>query len=343
MSLPYCPQQFTSGTPLSSSRGLTFPVMKTAEFSTTYTEAPNRYATTVQNSINPFWHWTLIYNYISNRANRTLPIYSPWTDYQIIQGFYLQVGAKAQPFLMTDPGTALGSPDNSVGPALLTGTTALPYPAWQANRLYIQDAVIVDSANHAQQITTVVGPTGWTTPSFNHGGGTASDNGNTWQDLGLVSSAYPSGVPNPNAQLQLVTDGTFWYSPLQRNFGGQFLEDITDLNTIPTLGGSSLAVYSNGVLQTGGGVDYTLLGPGLATPTASFLGMYLKWNSVAFSPADVPSQPITASFNFFFRVRFEMDELDFEQFLQDVFTIGGPDSKNGAGYLKLMTARPTPL
>ena len=320
--------------------------MKSAEFATTVSSAPNKYVATVQNTINPFWHWTLEYNYIKNNPKDVVSIYSPWTDYQIMQGFYLQVGGMAQPFLMTDPGTALGSPDNYVGPALLLGTVSSPYPTWQANRVYIQGAVFVDSHSpaHVQQVTTVTGPTTWTVPSFNDSGSSVTDaNGNVFQDLGVASSVYPSGVPNPNAQLQLLTDGTYWYSPLQRNFGGQFLEDITDLNTITRLGGSALAVYANGTLQTGGGTDYTLLGPGLALPTASFMGMYLKWNSAAYSPTDVPSAPITASFNFFFRARFEMDELDFEQFLSELFTIGGPDSRNGAGYLKLQTARPNPL
>jgi hypothetical protein len=93
------------------------------------------------------------------------------------------------------------------------------------------------------------------------------------------------------------------------------------------------------------GTDYTLLGPGLALPTASYMGLYLKWITT-------PTPPITAQFNFYFRVRFETDERDMEKFAgiaQAVianaqnggfWTIGGSESANGSGYLKLCSARP---
>lgn len=85
-----------------------------------------------------------------------------------------------------------------------------------------------------------------------------------------VGPAMVSGVPNPNAQLQLVTDGAGnWYSPIQRNFAGQFLEDITDLN-------GAIQVYANGTLKALS-TDYTIIGPGLAIPGYSFMGLVIKW------------------------------------------------------------------
>lgn len=77
------------------------------------------------------------------------------------------------------------------------------------------------------------------------------------------------------AQLQLVTDGAGnWYSPVQRNFGGTFYEDVCDLN-------GGISVWANGVLQTLGpnpSGNYTLVGPGLAIPGNSFMGMVIQWN-----------------------------------------------------------------
>ena len=107
--------------------------------------------------------------------------------------------------------------------------------------------------------------------------------------------------------------------------GGQFLEDVTDLNTanIP------LTVWANGVIPS---IGYTVLGPGLAIPGYSFMGMYLKWD---FEPV----APITGSFQFFFRVRFAMDAADFEEFLYQIWTVGGDSSKNGVGHMKLTSAR----
>jgi hypothetical protein len=138
----------------------------------------------------------------------------------------------------------------------------------------------------------------------------------------------------------LVTDGTYWYSPIQRTLNGVFYEDITDLN-------GAITVYANGVLKALT-TDYVVLGPGLALPTASYMGLYLKW-------ATEPTGPITAQFNYYFRVRFEGDTLDFEKFLSTgtanvpsgqgggYWTIGGSESQNGSGQLKLCTARPNPL
>jgi hypothetical protein len=143
-----------------------------------------------------------------------------------------------------------------------------------------------------------------------------------------VGPAMVDGSPNTQAELQVVTDGAGnWYSPLQRNMGGQFYEDVTDLNTTS----APLTVYANGVLQPDS--NYTVMGPGLAVPGASFMGLYLKWNAQ-------PATPVTAQFNFYFRVRWESDEQDFEEFMYQLWTIGGSKSRNGSGQLKLMSARP---
>lgn len=141
----------------------------------------------------------------------------------------------------------------------------------------------------------------------------------------------PGGTPNPQAALQLVQDpdSSIWYSPVQRNMGGQFFEDVADLN-------GTLTAFANGITQIGGGTNYTLLGPGLALSGFSFYGLYLRW-------VGTPSPPITAQFSFYFRVRFEMDDQDFEQFMQFLWTIGGPESNQGAGYIKLVTARTAKL
>lgn len=132
-----------------------------------------------------------------------------------------------------------------------------------------------------------------------------------------------------NQTLQLVNDGALsptYYTPLQRNLGGQFFEDITDLNGAET-------IKANGVAQTGGGTNYTLLGPGLAIPGYSFMGMYLKWTAA-------PTPPITGSFNFYFRVRFDSDQQDFDRFLYQLWTIGGAEAGSGSGVVKLASARP---
>jgi hypothetical protein len=141
-----------------------------------------------------------------------------------------------------------------------------------------------------------------------------------------VGPALISGSPNPQAQLQLIAGGspTVYYSPIQRNFGGQFFEDVTDLNGL-------IAVYANGVLKTLG-TDYTIVGPGLALPGFSFMGLVIQWNAM-------PTGPINAQFNFYFRARFAEDKQGFSQFLAQFWTAGGGEAGTST-YLTLKSARP---
>jgi hypothetical protein len=158
-----------------------------------------------------------------------------------------------------------------------------------------------------------------------------------------VGPALVSGSPNtPLAELSVVNDGAGnYYSPVQRTLDGVFYEDITDLN-------GAIAVYADGTLATvgSGSGQYEVLGPGLALPGFSCMGLYLKWGSE-------PSGPITAEFNFYFRMRFDKDNQDFEKFLNvgttgqwvagqggGYWTIGGSEAVNGSGQLKLTTSRP---
>src|SRR6266481_5071476 len=115
--------------------------------------------------------------------------------------------------------------------------------------------------------------------------------------------------------LALVNDGAGnYYSPIQRDFGG-FLEDVTDLNPYFQAGLPSgtyqpqmIVVQANGVTKTqdvlGTPHDYSVIGPGLAIPGYSYRGLVIKWHIT-------PTAPITASFLFYFRVRFEMPKQAF--------------------------------
>lgn len=282
-------------------RGLTFPVMKTSKESTMIQTGPNGTTTNNPQWQNPMWDWTLIYNYLKDNPFDVLPAYSPYTDYRTLQGFYLKQLGQATQFLYDDP------TDDTVGP-----------PVWTANTYLPIGANVIDPSGH-KQTTLQNGNTGSTQPSWNDSGGVTADGGQRWQDHG----AYPG---SQGQALQLVNDGAGnYYSPLQRNFGGQFLEDVTDLNTtnIP------LTLWQNGTVVTGG---YSIDGPGVSFPGYSFMGLVIAW-------ASMPVAPITASFQFYFRVRFAMDSADFEEFLYQVWTVGGQDSRNGQGYLKLTSSR----
>jgi hypothetical protein len=155
-----------------------------------------------------------------------------------------------------------------------------------------------------------------------------------------VGPALISAAPNTFAELQVVTDGTNYFSPVQIHYAGAsgtdstygFWEDITDLQPAGGADHSALSVYDNGTLKTYG-TDYVLAGPGLSVPGAAFMGLYLAFTYT-------PTGPITVSFSYYYRVTFDMDALDIEQFSAFLHTIGGSQAKNGSGQLKLMSAFP---
>jgi hypothetical protein len=159
-----------------------------------------------------------------------------------------------------------------------------------------------------------------------------------------VGPGVVGGTPNtPLAQLSIVDDGAGnFFSPIQRTLGGLFYEDITDLNETV----AAIKVYDNGVLKILTS-EYTVEGPGLALPTASYMGLYIAWVAE-------PTGPVTVEFDFYFRVRFESDSQDFEKFAATGsaaaqigqgggwWTIGGSEAQSGSGTVKLTSARPTP-
>jgi hypothetical protein len=185
--------------------------VKTPKYSTIDQMAPNEDSTRVAQANNPFWTWQLIYDYLKASPNDLSPGLD-YTDFETLLGFFMAQKGKFADFLYVDPD------DNFVGPALITAT-------WLPNFSYVRGSIIIDSNGHAQKVTTApfFPRSGATTPAWNSTGGTTSDGNLTWTDQGLAPVA---GFPNPRATLQLITDGTTWYSPIQRNMGGVAYEDI---------------------------------------------------------------------------------------------------------------------
>lgn len=280
-------------------RGLTYTVLKAPEFSTLIQTAPNRYEVRIPQTRNPIWHWSLVYDLL--RDYDVQQGYG-YTDLRTFMGFFASRLGAFDDFLFDDPD------DNYMGPALLT-------TVWQKTHAYAIDDSVYDGTHW--QLAVAGGTSGSSTPSWNHSGGATYDGGVVWVDQGARS-----GVPNPLAELPIVASGTTNYTPVQRNLGG-FYEDVTDLN-------GAITVYSNGLLMTEG-TDFTINGPGFAVPGNSYYGLYLQWLSM-------PVAPITAEFHFYFRARFEMDQQDFDKFMNLRWAIDG--GGRGGGEVKLKSSRP---
>jgi len=299
-------------------RGLTYPTLKRASFDPVIQSSVNKYEVRIAQMVNPTWYWELIYDYVDDGYFAPLPHYAPYTDYQVMQGFNLARGGPFYSFLFDD------RKDDNVGPVM-----------WRFAAKYNTGDIILDNNGHLQTALNSF-YSGFVTPTFNQSGGvTTESTGLQWQDGGV----YPA-LNTLGQSLQLIQDTTSgtWYTPIQRNMGGMFYEDVTDL--IPyfslVIGGGAFGtdpvLYANGTQQILA-TNYTIVGPGVSINGAAFTGLAAQW-------IGTPTGPITGIFNFYFRVRFATDGLDFEQFLRNMWTNGGSQSKSGKGYLDLMTARP---
>lgn len=285
----------------SAVRGLGYTVTKSPEDSVLKQRGPSFAETRIIQSQNPIWHWSLAYDFLTDNILRPNSAFA-YTDLQMMMGFVTARRNSYDDFLFLDPD------DNTVGPGVITTPWLPAFP-------YALGAVALLSG-HAIQVTIAPAGarSGYTAPTVSS---SFTDGGLTWVDLGTST-----GYPNPKAQLQLVTDGTSWYSPLQINRGGwNFWEDVTDLY-------GALTVYDAGVPTT----NYTLGFGGLSFAGFSSAGMYLTFGYT-------PTGPITATFQYLYRVRFEDDSEDFEKWANQWWSVGGPEGNRGKGELKLVTSR----
>lgn len=285
----------------SAVRGLGYTVTKAPEDSVLKQRSPSFAETRIVQSQNPIWHWALSYDFLIDNPLRPNSAFA-YTDLQTLMGFVTSRRNSYDDFLYMDPD------DNYFGPGIITQAWLPAYP-------FALGAVVLLSG-HAIQVTSAPAGarSGYTAPAVS---ASFTDGGLTWVDLGAST-----GYPNPQAQLQLVTDGTTWYSPLQLDRGGwNFFEDVTDLY-------GALTVYDNGVATT----NYALNFGGLSFSGFSSGGLYLTFGYV-------PTGPITATFQYLYRVRFEDDTQDFEKWANQWWAVGGPEGSKGKGELKLVTSR----
>lgn len=291
-------------------QGVGWTILRTPEFNSIVQESAAKYQVRIAQSQNPIWHFVLIYEFLFgvfiDQANMTS--YQPVTDIDQMLGWFLARQGRFDDFLFLD------KYDNNSACGLRGGV-------WQALRSFPTSSVVIDIHGHAQ-LATAGGISGANYPAFSTVGGATTDGTITWVDQGF----FPNGWPNAPVTLPVVQDAAGnYYSPIQRSVGNQFMEDVTDLVS------GTLHVFQAGAPTSA----YSLLGPGLAVPGASYGGLYLKWSSP-------PATPVTATFNFYYRMMFEEDTQDFEQWVQTLFTVGGSQAQSGSGKLKMMTSRPVP-
>src|SRR4051812_24937479 len=86
-------------------KGLRMASLKTSEYRSLSQNSPNAYTLRIAQTINPIWHFQLLYDYLYDvhlSPNNT-QFYSPYTDFQTLMGFIQARKGKWDDFLFFDP------------------------------------------------------------------------------------------------------------------------------------------------------------------------------------------------------------------------------------------------
>lgn len=309
--------------------GLTFTVVKTPSFNTLDMKSPNAYEVRISQTSNPVWTWTLIYDFMHD---------FPWgafttvSELRTMMGFFLQMSGMAGSFLFSDPD------DNYVGPALISAAPNTPLA---------QLSIVTDGVgNWYSPIQRTLDGVFYEDITDLNGAITVYANG-VLKSLGTSAGNYQVGGPGlalPTSAymglyLRWINAVTaVWLASHAYALNDEILDPAGHIQKVTTAGtsGTQAPVFNDS---------------GSTTPDGAGA---LVWTDQGYTPA--PSAPITAQFNYYFRVHFDTDSIDFEKFVNvgtnavrfagqggGIYTIGGSEAVNGAGTLKLTSARPTPL
>ena len=353
-------------------RGITWTVLRTPGFDTIEQEAPSGSAVRIAQQQNPIWKWQLMWDYLYGAwpGSNNVQAYGPAnTDIDTLIGFFMARQGKFDDFLYLEPS------DQLVGPGIVTtawrgltnynvGFGILDSGGhWQQVTVAGLSGSSVPSFNHSGSTTTDG------TVTWQDEGGSLTSIPNTAAQLQVLSDGaghwfsplqrtmgglFPEDITDLNGSISvyangaLMTSGTdytlagpgltlpgysftglyiSWISPVAwlpsfdyASTGFQIVDNNGNIQQVTTAGtsGATEPVWATSGTTTDGGVTWTFEGANAA-----------------------PAGPVTATFNFYFRVTFDGDSQDFEQTMQELWTIGGGRSRNGSGYLKLVTARPS--
>jgi hypothetical protein len=308
--------------------GLTLTVVKSPGFKTLIDGAPNGYESRLAQVTNPIWEYQLLFDFLHDFFWGEFDTVS---ELRTLMGFFNQNYGQAGAFLFTDPD------DNYVGPALVSSAPNTPLAQLQlvsdgAGNYYspvqrtLNGVAFEDVTDLNGSIAVYLDGTLATT------GGGADEY--TLQGPGL---AIP-GFSCMGMYLQWGPGASGWLSDHAYTVGQQIVDPAGHIQQVTTAGTSG-STEPNPWNDSAG-----------TTPDGTGT---LVWTDQGYYAG--PSAPVTAQFNFYFRVRFSSDNQDFEKFLNEgttgafvsgqgggYWTIGGSEAQNGTGQLKLRTARPVP-
>lgn len=364
--------------------GLTFPVLKTAEFDTLVTAAPNKYETGLPQTVNPLWSWELVYDFLRDNPGGAFTA----GELRTLLDFFLYQGGQAGRFLFLD------IDDNYVGPAMVSGAPNTPLAQLQLvddgagtyysplqrtmGGLFYEDITDLNTDTGAGGSALAVYANGTLATS----GTAAGQYQLLGPGLGIAGKSFMgmylkwgAGAPawaashtyalnaeilDAAGHIQKAT-GAAWAAATAYALNAEIIDPAGHVQKVTTAGTSGAAIptfndtggttadgtgtlvwtdqgSAGGNAGTSGSTAPVFSETGGSTPDGTGT---LVWADQGYYAG--PAAPITAQFNFYFRVKFESDSQDMEKFVSMFWTIGGSQSQKGSGQLRLMQARPIAL
>ena len=372
--------------------GLTFTSLKTAKSNDLSNAAPNGYEVILPQTVNPLWTWELIFDFLRDFAAGS---FSTVSELRTLMAFFNWAKATASPFLYTDPddnsvGPALvsGAPNVPLAQLSLVSDGAGNYysPVQRTlDGVFYEDIVDLNGAIAVYLDGTLAAAGSGANQYAIEGPGVAIP-GASWMGMVLkwgpgapswalaTSYALNAEIIDPAGHIQKATAAA-WAALTPVALGYEIVDPAGHIQKITTAGttGAAAPTFNDSGGTTNDGTGATIAvwtdqgsaggnagTSGSAAPAFNDAGGSapdgagtLIWTDQGYYPG--PAAPVTAQFNYYFRVRFSGASLDFEKFAGigpkaalpgqggGFWTIGGSESQNGSGQLILRTARPAAL
>jgi hypothetical protein len=183
--------------------GLVLPVLKSAEFDTLVSTAPNKYDVRLPQTINPLWSWELVYDFLRDAPTAAFSV----GELRALLDFFLAMQGQANSFLYLDPD------DHFVGPAMVGGAPNAPLAQLQIvtdgagnyysplqrtfGGLFYEDITDLNTSSTGSALGVwvngvQVGATGYSGPTYTLAGPGLAVAGASYAGLYLAWSAAPT-------------------------------------------------------------------------------------------------------------------------------------------------------
>jgi hypothetical protein len=251
---------------------------------------------------NPLWQWEWTYEVILDNPNNQNGFYTgpiPFTDYQILSGFYNIMQGGGNMFAYQPADSTVGTPTGSVSITQGSGSGNL-WTLYCSNNfspgLYaLASGLTTLNFLNGQPVQILYATSTYIIVFFSHAGTIGLTN-----ETGTLNVGTPLVPPdsNANSELRTITGG---YPTLPLT-GTPSQTNIVD-EAVQLIDSSSLVLYSGTSIITSS--NYSLLP---ANSVAPYQGLVVNFTSS-------PSPPIFASFNKYYVCRFTEDSMEFENFM----------------------------